>query len=60
MEAFLIIMEVLEILIDSLSFVDELEAENFIESGIMAGKGLANAGFTIYYIIMQFWKIKEI
>ena len=57
--AFLLIMEILEILIDALTFTDVLVKENFFDSGVMAGKGLVNAGFTIYYLIMQYWKPDE-
>lgn len=57
--AFLMVMEVLEVLIDALTFTDELFKDNFFDAGIMSGKGLVNAGFTCYYIIMQYWKPEE-
>lgn len=57
--AFLLVMECLEVLIDALTFTDVLFKNNFFDAGIMAGKGLVNAGFTIYYIIMQYWKPDE-
>lgn len=57
--AFLLIMEVLEILIDALSFKDTLAEDNYFDSGLLAGKGLVNAGFTVYYIVMQYWKPDE-
>ena len=57
--AFLLIMEVVEILIDTLSFTDTYEDGKYIDAGIMAGKGVVNAGFTTYYLIMQYWKPDE-
>ena len=52
-------MEVLEILIDALTFKDVFEKNNYMDAGIMSGKGVINAGFTIYYLIMQYWKPDE-
>ena len=49
-------MEIVEILIDALSFNDTLDERKFIDAGIMAGKGVVNAGFTTYFLIMQYWK----
>ena len=57
--AFLMVMEVLEILIDALTFSDQFGMNNYFDAGILAGKGLVNAGFTIYYIVMQYWKPDE-
>ena len=57
--AFLLIMEVVEILIDTLSFTDTYEDGKYMDAGIMAGKGVVNAGFTTYYLIMQYWKPNE-
>ena len=57
--AFLLIMEIVEILIDALSFTDTLEESKFIDAGIMAGKGVTNAGFTTYFLVMQYWKPNE-
>ena len=48
------IMEVLEVLIDSLTFADLLTQENWFDGGVLAGKGLVNAGFTIYYLVMEY------
>lgn len=48
------VMEVLEILIDCLTFADLYEAENWFDGGVIAGKGLVNAAFTLYYIIMEY------
>ena len=47
------VMEVLEIVIDALTFADMLEEHNWFDAGVLAGKGLVNAGFTLYYIIME-------
>ena len=55
-DAFLTIMEILEILIDALSFKDTLEDNSFFDAGVMVSKGSVNAGFTSYYIVMQYWK----
>ena len=57
--AFLLIMEVVEILIDTLSFTDTFEDKKYMDAGIMAGKGVVNACFTTYYLIMQYWKPNE-
>ena len=53
---FLLIMEVLEILTDMLTFSDMLKDDSYFAAGVIAGKGFVNGGFTIYYIIMQYWK----
>ena len=53
------IAEILEILIDALTFKDTFEKNNYFDAGIMSGKGILNAGFTCYYIIMQYWKPDE-
>ena len=52
-------MEIVEILIDVISFTDTLDDENYFAAGIMAGKGVTNAGFTTYYLVMQYWKPTE-
>ena len=52
-------MEILEILIDALTFKDVFDKNDYLDAGIMSGKGVLNAGFTIYYIIMQYWKPDE-
>ena len=57
--AFLIIMEVLEILTDMLTFTDMLKEDNYWQAGVNAGKGFVNGGFTVYYIVMQYWKPDE-
>ena len=57
--AFLLIMEVLEILIDALTFKDVFEKNDYFDAGIMSGKGVINAGFTSYYLVMQYWKPDE-
>ena len=46
-------MEVLQILIDVITFVDLFEADNSFDSGTIAGKGLTNAGFTLYYLFVE-------
>lgn len=45
------VFEVLEILIDIVTFTNLWEEDNWFDSGTIAGKGLVNAGFTIYYLI---------
>lgn len=47
------VLEVLQILIDVITFVDLWEAENSFDSGTIAGKGLVNAGFTLYYLFVN-------
>lgn len=47
------VLEVLQILIDIITFVDLFEADNSFDSGTIAGKGLTNAGFTIYYLFVD-------
>ena len=56
---FLLIMEVLEILTDMLTFTDMLKADNYWAAGVIGGKGFVNGGFTVYYIVMQYWKPEE-
>ena len=58
-DAFLTILEILEILIDALTFTDQIEGDRYFDAGIMAGKGLVNSGFTTYYIVMKYWKPNE-
>ena len=53
---FLLIMEVLEILTDALTFNDFIKDDDYWNGGVLAGKGMVNSGFTIYYIVMQYWK----
>ena len=53
---FLLIMEVLEILTDMLTFSDMLKENDYWNAGVIGGKGFVNGGFTIYYIVMQYWK----
>ena len=48
------VMEVLEILIDALTFSDLYLEDNWFDAGVLAGKGLVNTGFTLYYIIMEY------
>ena len=48
------VMEVLEILIDCLTFNDLYVQSNWFDAGVIAGKGLVNTGFTLYYIIMEY------
>ena len=47
------VLEVLSILIDVITFVDLFEAENAFDSGTIAGKGLINAGFTLYNLFVD-------
>ena len=49
---FLLIMEVLEILTDMLTFSDMLKEDDYWNAGVVGGKGFVNGGFTIYYIFM--------
>ena len=53
---FLLIMEVLEILTDMLTFTDMLKEDAYWAAGVIGGKGFINGGFTLYYIVMQYWK----
>ena len=48
------VLEVLEVLIDALTFKDEYLDGNYFDAGVIAGKGLVNGGFTLYYIIMEY------
>ena len=54
MLALFTILEVLEILVDCLTFADLYEEENWFDGGVIAGKGLVNTGFTLYYLIMEY------
>ena len=47
------IMEFLEILVDVLTFYDLQEEDNYFDAGTFAGKGLINACFTLYYVILD-------
>ena len=48
------VLEILEVLIDCLTFNDLYQDENWFDGGVIAGKGLVNAGFTLYYLIMEY------
>ena len=48
------VLEVLEVLIDCLTFNDLYQEGNWFDGGVIAGKGLVNAGFTIYYLVMEY------
>ena len=48
------VLEVLEVLIDALTFADLYRDEDYFDAGVIAGKGLVNAGFTTYYLIMEY------
>ena len=48
------VMELLEILIDCLTFADLYAVKNWFDAGVIAGKGLVNTGFSLYYIIMEY------
>ena len=54
MLALFTILEVLEVLVDCLTFADLYEEKNWFDGGVIAGKGLVNAGFTLYYLIMEY------
>ena len=47
------VLEVMQILIDVITFVDLFNDENAFDSGTIAGKGLVNAGFTLYYLFVD-------
>ena len=47
------IVEVLEILIDIITFNDLWKDGNHFDSGTIAGKGVVNACFTLYYIVVD-------
>ena len=53
------IMEILEVLIDALTFADLLRDHNYFDGGVIAGKGLVNAGFTTYYLVMEYTNPKN-
>ena len=44
------ILELLQILIDVMTFYDLFKADNGFDAGTIAGKGLTNAIFTFYYM----------
>ena len=46
-------LEVLQIMIDIVTFIDLFNDDNAFDSGTFAGKGLVNAGFTTYYLIVN-------
>ena len=47
------VMTLLEILIDAVTFKDLWSEGNHFDSGTIAGKGLVNTGFTLYYLILD-------
>ena len=53
------VLEILQILIDVITFVDLFNDENAFDSGTIAGKGLVNAGFTVYYLIYDHFVAKD-
>merc|ERR1712151_672941 len=48
------VLEVLEVLIDTLTFVELYNDHDWFDSGVVAGKGLVNAGFTTYYLVIEY------
>ena len=52
-------LAVLQIMIDIVTFIDLFNDENAFDSGTFAGKGLVNAGFTTYFIIVDAMKEDE-
>ena len=48
------VMEVLEVLIDCLTFAELFKEDDWFDSGVIAGKGLVNAGFTTYYLVIEY------
>ena len=48
------VMEVLEVLIDCLTFNELVQEEDWFDSGVIGGKGLVNAGFTAYYLVIEY------
>ena len=48
------VMEVLEVLIDALTFAELNRDDDWFDSGVIAGKGLVNAGFTTYYLVIEY------
>lgn len=48
------VMEVLEVLIDALTFAELVGDHDWFDSGVIAGKGLINAGFTTYYLVIEY------
>ena len=54
------VMQLLEILVDVVTFVDLWDSDDMFDSGTIAGKGLVNAGFNIWYLIKDnFFAPKE-
>lgn len=48
------VMEVLEVLIDCLTFAELSADDDWFDSGVIAGKGIINAGFTTYYLVVEY------
>ena len=53
------VLEVMQILIDVITFVDLFNDENAFDSGTIAGKGLVNTGFTLYYLFVDNFTAKK-
>lgn len=47
------IMQLLEILVDVVTFYDLQSDDEWFDAGTFAGKGLVNACFTIYYVLLD-------
>ena len=45
------VMQLLEILVDVVTFVDLWNSDDEFDSGTIAGKGLVNAGFNLWYLV---------
>ena len=47
------VMSMLEILVDVVTFYDLQNEDEYFDAGTFAGKGLINAGFTTYYVVLD-------
>ena len=54
-ETIFTVMSLLEILVDVVTFYDLQNEDDWFDAGTFAGKGLINAGFTIYYVSMEYF-----
>ena len=45
------VMQLLEILVDVVTFVDLWNGDDDFDSGTIAGKGAINAGFNLWYLV---------
>ena len=48
-------MTLLEIMVDVFTWYDLQEEGNYFDAGTFAGKGLVNACFTLYYLVIDYF-----